>query len=350
MLHGLIRDSQGRKMSKSLGNGIDPFAVIDKYGADAMRWALSSSGAPGLDLNIGDKNFQSAQEFINKVWNASRFVLSQLPDGFVPSKVDPKQLGFIDSWLYQKLNAAIKGYSRNMDKYQQGLASKYLYDFLYDDFCGRYLEWTKVDLNGSDPKRKTVIYNVLLDALKAVLVLLFPFCPFVTETVYSYLPGHQDSLFLEPFPEPTFAASPAKAKRGNVLDGVVSFVRQYKADNGLAPNAEVSLTVVGPKADVAQLKPYLVRFSFAKSYAVSKAPVPGMSYFGKLGVFLKAADEQALAKKIAERIAHLKSEIARSEHMLANPNFVARAKKEIVENERKKLAANQAELAKYQTK
>lgn len=350
VLHGLIRDSQGRKMSKSLGNGIDPFAVIDKYGADAMRWALSSSGAPGLDLNIGDKNFQSAQEFINKVWNASRFVLSQLPDGFVPSKVDPKELGFIDSWLYQKLNAAIKGYSRNMDKYQQGLASKYLYDFLYDDFCGRYLEWTKVDLNGSDPKRKTVIYNVLLDALKAVLVLLFPFCPFVTETVYSYLPGHQDSLFLEPFPEPTFAASPAKAKRGNVLDGAVSFVRQYKADNGLAPNAEVSLTVVGPKADVTQLKPYLVRFSFAKSYAVSKAPVPGMSYFGKLGVFLKAADEQALAKKIAERIAHLKSEIARSEHMLANPNFVARAKKEIVENERKKLAANQAELAKYQTK
>lgn len=347
VLHGLLRDSQGRKMSKSLGNGIDPFDIIDKYGCDALRWALSSSGAPGLDLPVGDKNWENAKEFINKVWNASRFVLASLPEGFAFRKPKPADLSFIDVWLYSRLDKALKGYRRNMDKYEHGQAAKYLYDFIYDDFCGNYLEWSKVDIQGGDKKRQGVVRNVLVDVLISILMLLFPFCPFVTEQIYSFVPGHKDSLFDLPFPKPFPKVSKTYAALGNHLDGMIKYVRNLKADNGMAPNAQVDLVLKAKALTATRLKPYLIRFSFAKDFTIVSEDREGMRYFGGIGLLLKASDQKALEEKIAQRIAFLNGEIARGERLLSNQNFVAKANPKVVDNERRKLAANKEELAKY---
>lgn len=348
VLHGLIRDSQGRKMSKSLGNGIDPFDVIDRYGCDAMRWALSSQGAPGLDLNIGESNFKTAAEFVNKVWNASRYVLMSLPDDFQPEPLSVKDLSFEGTWLMSKLNKCIRGYSRNMDKYEQGQASKYLSDFIWNDFCADYLEWSKVEIASADEKGRKRAYNVLFHALKSILILLFPFCPFVSETVYAQLPGHKNSLFDESFPEPLARLSQTKYALGNRLKAMIGYVRNFRSENGLTPNEPVELVLKAGKTDAARLLPLLSRFSFAKSVTVVSEEQEGMRFFGPDGLLIKAADQEALKKKIAERIEKLKFEIERSQKKLSNQQFVQKANPKVVEAERKKLEANQAELAKYQ--
>lgn len=346
VLHGLIRDSQGRKMSKSLGNGIDPFDIIDRYGCDAMRWALSSQGAPGLDLNIGESNFKSAAEFVNKVWNAARFVLAQLPEDFVPGTIEVKDLSFTSTWLLSRLSRALRSYTRNMDKYEQGQAARYLSDFIWDDLCGTYLEWSKVEIARADEDGKKVIYNVLCTALKAVLTMLFPFCPFISEAVYKRLPGHLNSLFEERIPEPLTGLSTAKVARGNRLKDAVAYVRNFKSENGLAPNEPVDIKLACSPEEFRQISPLLSRFAFARS--ISRSPsCPGMRFFSSLGVLVDAPDSEVLKRKIADRIAKLQSEIARGEKLLSNPNFVSRANPKVVEEERKKLESNRAELARY---
>ena len=349
VLHGLIRDSQGRKMSKSLGNGIDPFDVINRYGCDAMRWALSSQGAPGLDLNIGESNFKTASEFVNKVWNASRYVLSQLPEGYEPRELNLANLSFASTWLLSRLNRCILGYQRNMDKYEQGQAAKYLSDFIWDDFCGSYLEWSKVELANADEAGKALVYDTLYHALSSLLQMLFPFCPFISETIYSYLPGHLNSLFDAGFPKVIPGLSPAKIARGTKLRDMIAYVRNFKSENGLAPNEPVDLVFKCTRAEFDQLAPLVSRFSFARKVDRVAADAPGMRFFLNVGLLVDAADKEALAKKIAERIEKLESEIVRSERMLANENFVKRANPKVVENERKKLESNRAELARYRS-
>ena len=350
VLHGLIRDSQGRKMSKSLGNGIDPFDVIDRYGCDAMRWALSSQGAPGLDLNIGESNFKTASEFVNKVWNASRYVLSSLPDDYKPSPLKVSELSFESTWLLNRLNRTILGYQRNMDKYEQGQAARYLSDFIWDDFCGSYLEWTKVELLNADEDAKRRVYDTLYAALKDILLLLFPFCPFVTETIYSYMPGHKNSLFDEEFPQVFTRLSPSKIARGTKVKQMVAYIRNFKSENGMAPNEPVDLVYKCTKAEFEQLSPLVNRFAFAREVSRVDEDRPGMRFFMNVGILVDASDKEALQKKIAQRIEKLESEIARGEKLLSNQNFVSRANPKVVESERKKLEANRAELARYQAK
>lgn len=344
VLHGLIRDSQGRKMSKSLGNGIDPFTVIDQYGCDSMRWALSSQGAPGLDLNIGEKNFKSAQEFINKVWNASRFVLTQLPEGFKPVKLTKDKLSFIDSWLYAKLDKAIKGYTKNMNKYEQGQAAKYLSDFIYNDFCSNYLEWSKVSLQ--EEKNRPIVFYVLLDVLQSILLMLFPFCPFVSEYIYLQMPDHKASLFEESFPKVRFNDS-SKEVLGDELQEMIFFIRNFKSSNGLAPNEPIDIKLFTKAESFELLKPFLTRFGFAKSLVLVDHELEGMRFFNKVGVLLAVANQGLLEQKIKERIEKLHFEIQRSERMLSNPKFVERANPKVVEAEREKLLKNKQELEKY---
>ncbi len=347
VLHGLIRDSQGRKMSKSLGNGIDPFAVIGKYGCDSMRWALSSQGAPGLDLNIGESNFKSASEFINKVWNASRYVLSQLPEGYTFTPLPDRGLSFESSWILSRLKQTIKGYEKNMDKYAQGRAAKYLSEFVWNDFCGRYLEWTKVELNGATESGKKQVYDTLTFVLQSILSMLFPYCPFVSETIYSHFPGARPSLFDVPFPKVSLHLATARISRGKKLAEMVTYVRNFKAENGMAPNEGVDLKIRCGKSEFAELSPILSRFAFARTVARVEEDLSGMRYFQTVGLLVDAADKEALKKKIAERIQKLEFEVQRSQKMLANQGFVNHAKPQVVQAERDKLAKNQAELARY---
>lgn len=346
-LHGLIRDEQGRKMSKSLGNGIDPFDVIERYGCDAMRWALSSSGAPGLDLPIGDRNFTSARDFINKVWNASRFVISMLGDDFVPENILSKDLSFTDGYVLSKLNDCIKGCVHNMDKFEHGQAAKYIYDFLYDSFCGEYVEWSKVDLASCDEKRAKVVKNILYLALKDILIMLFPFCPFITEQIYSYLPGHKESIFDESYPSPFKWKLDKDRRLGENMACSIAYIRNFKSENRLAPNEKIDVEVSGDTKTIELYRPYLIRFGFIENFNVAKSQNSNMRFFDDYGLLIKLKDSEALQEKISQRIEVLKKEIARSEMMLSNPRFVEKARTEVVEKERAKLTSNKEELEKY---
>lgn len=346
-LHGLIRDEQGRKMSKSLGNGIDPFDVIAKYGCDAMRWALTSTGAPGLDLPIGDKNFVAARDFINKVWNASRYVVSLLDENFQSVKLNKKCLSLADGYVLGKLNETIKGVKFNMDKFEHGQAAKYIYDFVYDIFCGQYLEWSKVDMNGDDENRKNVVRTVLWTVLKDVLIMLFPFCPFVTEQIASYLPLHSKSLYDETFPRPSRLNLKDMVGKGEELAESISYIRNFKAENGLAPNDKIDVDVYGQPDIIREFRPYLIRFGFIENFNVVQEENSNMRFFGGFGILLKAKDTAALLEKRKARIAALQKEIERGEKMLANKNFVERANPAVVQKEKEKLSANKEELQKY---
>lgn len=348
-LHGLIRDEQGRKMSKSLGNGIDPFDVIDKYGCDALRWSLVSSGAPGLDLPIGERNFVAARDFINKVWNASRYVISILGEDFKPLKRTSEDLSFIDGYVIDHLNGTIKGVNRMMDKFEHGQACRFLYDFLYDIFCGQYLEWSKVALQSDDPKKKDCVKSVLLLVLKQFLIMLFPFCPFISEEIYSYLPGHKKSLFEEKFPKPNkFHALKEKEEEGSILSQAISEIRNFKSVNRLAPNDKIDVDVYGEEGLVESLKPYLARFGFIENYNQVQKKEENMRFFASFGLLLKVKDSKALEERKRERIELLKKEIERSERMLSNENFLKKANPAIVQKEKDKLKANQEELRKYE--
>lgn len=153
-IHGLVRDEQGRKMSKSLGNGIDPIEVVEKYGADSLRYVVATNGTPGQDNNVGFKLIEESRTFLNKVWNAARFVLSLIPDGFESRSLTNKELSFDDKYIYHQFAKANKMIVKNMEKYELGQATKYLYDFVYDDYCGTYIELAKVELKHADEREK----------------------------------------------------------------------------------------------------------------------------------------------------------------------------------------------------
>ena len=346
-LHGLIRDSQGRKMSKSLGNGIDPFDVIDKYGCDAMRWALTSSGAPGLDLPIGDRNFTSARDFINKVWNASRYVLSIIGDDFIPMKLNSKDLSFADGYILAKLNETIRGVTHNMDKFEHGQASKYIYDFLYDNFCGEYLEWSKVSLMNCSLRQERIVKTVLYTVLKDVLLMLFPFCPFICEQIYSFMPNHKKSLFDESYPVANRWRLEKMQAKGETLKQMITYIRNFKSENKLAPNDKIDVDVKAKTTLIEEFRPYLVRFGFIENFNAVDEDEPNMRFFNGFGLLLKVKDTEALKEKRMQRVEALKKEIERSEKMLSNPNFVQRANPTVVMKEREKLKSNKEELAKY---
>ena len=342
-IHGLVRDSLGRKMSKSLGNGIDPNKVIDEYGADSLRYALSCSGAPGLDMPFGTEKVKSAHNFLNKVWNSARFLLSNLTDDFVPSEVKKEDLTFIDQYLYAELDKTIDAVKFNMEKYELGQATQYVYNFVYDVFCSNYLELTKVDLKDGSEERKNVVRNILTDVLKKVLIMLFPFTPFITEEIYLSLPNHKDSIYEESYPENS--GFELDASLGESLIEMIKYVRSFKSENGFEPTAKVILLIDANDELISQLTPYLTRLAFAENVKHSDKQ-DGMRYFEHIGLLIEA-DESILKERIQKRIEELHAEIARSNKILSNPNFLAKAKPEKVELEKSKLAAYEAELAKY---
>lgn len=330
-------------MSKSLGNGIDPNKVIDEYGADSLRYALSCSGAPGLDMPFGTEKVKSAHNFLNKVWNSARFLLSNLTDDFVPSEVKKEDLTFIDQYLYAELDKTIDAVKFNMEKYELGQATQYVYNFVYDVFCSNYLELTKVDLKDGSEERKNVVRNILTDVLKKVLIMLFPFTPFITEEIYLSLPNHKDSIYEESYPENS--GFELDASLGESLIEMIKYVRSFKSENGFEPTAKVILLIDANDELISQLTPYLTRLAFAENVKHSDKQ-DGMRYFEHIGLLIEA-DESILKERIQKRIEELHAEIARSNKILSNPNFLAKAKPEKVELEKSKLAAYEAELAKY---
>ena len=346
LIHGLIRDSQGRKMSKSLGNGIDPIDVIDKYGVDALRYFLTTGSAPGQDIRYMEDKVISSSNYLNKIWNSARFVIENLGEGFVNKGYSFNELKPVEKDIVIKMNNTIKEVTNAMDKYEYSLASTHLYNFVYDDFCSNYLEMSKVSLNVADDDYKQVIKSVLVDVLKNIILMIYPYAPFISEELYQNLPEHLDSIMLESYPK----AKEYKCDDSQVelLYKIIGDIRNYKVNAKLAPNYKVKLILETKLSLFEGYDAYLSRFTFASEIIhTANSDSKGTKFvYDNVNLYVEdnITDEEKNAKK-AKDIAFLEAEIARCEGMLNNPNFVNRAPEAKVNAEREKLAKFKEQLA-----
>ena len=346
LIHGLIRDSQGRKMSKSLGNGIDPIDVIDKYGVDALRYFLTTGSAPGQDIRYIEEKVQSSANYLNKIWNSARYVLESLGEGFKPVEFQFEELHEVEKNILVKLNKTIKSVTSFMDKYEYSMASSYLYNFVYDDFCSAYLEMSKVSLQKGDDQYKNVVKSVLVYILKNIIIMIYPFAPFIGEELYLALPEHKKSIMIEEYAKPLDIPEDDIEQVENLYK-MIQDIRNYKVSNKLAPNYKLRFIVEGENI-FKGFDEYLARFSFAKEVILTtKTDSKGMRFaYKKMNLYIEdEISKEELEAKKAKDIAFLKAEIARSEGMLNNPNFVSKAPKEKVELEKNKLAEFKKKLA-----
>lgn len=346
LIHGLIRDAHGKKMSKSSNNGIDPIDVINTYGVDALRYFLTTGSAPGQDIRYIEEKVIASSNYLNKIWNSARYVLETVGEDFKPFKIDPSKLGLLEKDILTKLNNTIKNVSIYMDKYEYSLASTYLYNFVYDDFCSTYLEMSKVTLNNSDEEYRNIVKNVLVTVLRAIIIMIYPYAPFIGEELYLSLPTHLESIMLEVFPEEVEVGK-YNATAVDTLYKMISDIRNYKVSNKLAPNSKVNLLVATKDEDLISLKDHLSRFSFAKSLGfIETSDNSGVKFvYDNATMYLldDTSDEEKALKKQKD-IEFYKNEIARSEKILSNENFLAKAPKEKVELEKAKLEQYRAKL------
>lgn len=344
-IHGLVRDEKGRKMSKSLGNGIDPFDVIDRFGTDSLRYALATGSTPGQDITFAPSKLENAHSFMNKIWNASRYVLGLLEDGYLPKPPNYDELSFLDQWILSEHDKFIASYRMNMDKYELGQAANYIYSFVYDSFCSIYLEYAKVSMKtgNADATRDLLVY-----ILKDILIALFPFCPFISEEIYSYLPGSKVSIYEESFPTEARLSSHRKSiELAESLNICIREIRNFKSMHGLPPNSKVNLVYKGDSEQLNLILPYLRRFAFADDITCVddiQNPILTPSF----AIAIQEENSSATRERIAKRIELLRSEIKRSRGMLDNPAFLAKANPQKVALEKEKYARYLAELAEYE--
>ncbi len=272
VIHGIVRDSQGRKMSKSLGNGIDPLEVIEQYGADALRFMLVQGSSPGNDMRYSEEKIIAMRNFTNKIWNASRFLLMNMS---IDSFSIPADLELEDKWILSKLNSLIKDVTHNMESFETGVAAQKIYDFIWSSFCDWYIELAKIRLNGDDEVKKNNVQNVLCYVLTDIMKLLHPFMPFITEEIYQALPHEEGYLMLQSWPEYSDALSfpEDEAKMESIMEAV-SKVRETRANLKVPNSRKAHVTIVAEDpAYYAEAKDFLIRLASASSVdIVSEEP------------------------------------------------------------------------------
>ena len=355
LIHGIVRDEQGRKMSKSLGNGIDPLEVIEKYGADSLRLSLLTGVAPGNDTRYSDTKVEACRNFINKLWNAARFVLMNVEGKKIPAITEVK-LTPADKWIISKLQNCIRETTNNLNKYEMGVASDLVMDFVWDNFCDWYIELSKPALYGEDEGRKTDALAVLCYVLENALKLLHPFIPFVTEEIYANLPNTSGSIMVSDFPR--YNSKMGYKKEAKAFEGVMEIikaVRAMKKDADCPPSKKVELYVVTESKRLIQgNKDCIVKLSGASGlhFVESVADVEGKTVssvteiaqiYVPLGELVDLEKEKA---RLTAEIERIDAEIARAEGKLGNESFVAKAPAKLVEAEKEKLAKYQDMKAK----
>ena len=347
LIHGLIRDEQGRKMSKSLGNGIDPLDVIASHGVDALRYFITTNSTPGQDMRYSEEKISAAEAYLNKIWNATRYVEGILGEGYSPRPLAKKNLGVLDLAILDRLERTIKAVTAKMETYQFGQASSTLYDFVYDDFCSSYLETSKVTLSKGGAEAEAT-KDTLYFVMRSIILMIYPYAPFVGEEMYSSLPEHKESICLESYPE--FAKdflSPKAVSSFRLLEGMIKDLRNFKSEQGLAPNAPVKL-VITPKEPFKGFGDYLGRFSFAQTIVFAKeAPTGGhpFLYPGHSLSVEEAISREELLKKLTDQEKTLQFEIDRSTKMLSNPGFASKAPAEKIKLEQEKIERNKSLLS-----
>ena len=350
LIHGLVRDEQGRKMSKSLGNGIDPLEVIDQYGADALRFSLVMGVSAGNDTRYIPARVESARNFANKIWNASRFVLMNVTE---KAPLDTAHLTAADQWILSRFQDATRAISSNMEEGEFGLAADRIYDFAWSEFCDWYIELAKSRLNGDDPVAKKAVQGVLLYVLEGLLKLLHPFMPFLTEQVYKFLPGSEGFLMLKSWPEvkPELDFPDEEAKMEGVME-VIRTIRNLRAEMNVAAGKRTHLMLLpadGWAETLAHAGQYFQRLAGASetaiiesSAAVTEKTVSAVTKACTLYIPLgDLVDFEKEIARLSKELDNLHKEIARAEGKLNNPGFVSKAPAALVEQEKGKLALNQ---------
>ena len=364
LIHGLVRDAQGRKMSKSLGNGIDPLEIIANYGADALRFALATGNSPGNDMRFSDEKIEAARNFANKLWNASRFVRMNLTIDEIhlpeADKLSPE-----DKWLLNGFNELAARVNSNLDKYELGVALGALYDFTWDVFCDWYIELAKSRLSEKDTEaslqQNLVCQNVISYVLNGILKLLHPFMPFITEEIFASLPtlaGDAESIMISTYPTYDESLSyPAEAAEMERIIELIRAIRNRRSEMNVAPSRKAALFIETKYVDTfhAGTAPFFARLASAAEMTVAEKfdesvvsadtavqiITPSATAYLPMSDLIDFEKEKA---RLASEIAKLEGEVKRLEGKLGNAGFVAKAPAAVVEAERAKLAAAQEKL------
>ena len=354
LIHGLVRDELGRKMSKSLGNGVDPLEVVEEYGADALRFSLVMGVSPGNDTRYSKDKVEAARNFANKVWNASRFVLMNVSER---KTFDPVKLETADKWILTRLQEAVKDVSDHMEDGDFGLAATKIYDFAWSEFCDWYIELSKSRLLGEDGESKETVKGVLLFVLENLLKLLHPFMPFLTEQVYKYLPDSEGFLMLQKWPEYNegFVFTEDEQRMQGVME-IIRSIRNLRSEMSVAPSKRTRLMLLPAEGWAETLQNgegYFRRLAGVEQLeiltdrnAVTEKTVSAVVTAGEL--FIPLGDLVDFEKEVArltKELENLKKETARSEGMLKNPGFLSKAPAQLVQAEKDKLEAVKAKAA-----
>ncbi len=344
LIHGLVRDAQGRKMSKSLGNGIDPLLVIDQYGADALRFTLATGNAPGNDMRFSDEKVKASRNFANKLWNAARFVLMYLGNDYNYPGL-PKDLAIEDKWILSKVNTLAKEVTDNLERFELGIAVAKLYDFIWDVFCDWYIEIAKIRLQsgeGADTAKAVLVY-VLTDILK----LLHPFMPFITEEIYQAIPHDTESIMISKWPEydPALSFADEEAQMEKIMDAIRA-IRNRRAEMNIPPSKKSKVYVETAFADVFAVgSEFIKRLAYASDVEIADG-------FGDLGntvtivtndakIYIPLGDLvdfEAEAKRLQKELAAAEEKLAFINKKLDNPGFVNKAPEKVVQQNRDEAA------------
>lgn len=346
LIHGIVRDSQGRKMSKSLGNGVDPLVLIDEYGADALRYSLCSGVAPGSDIRYSDDKMEAARNFLNKLWNASRFVSMNLENKDVSGEW--KTLTDADKWILTKLQLVTAEVRRNNDKYEIGLALAKIYDFVWSDFCDWYIELTKPVLYGQDEEKKLDTLKVIRYVLGEILKLMHPFVPFITEEIWTEL-NYGETVMTEKYPvyEEKFVFGKEYDEFEKVKE-IITKVRAIRASMNVPPTKKFSLYLGSGAENVLNEAIYIEKLAnvtkvasaeeFTSEEKVCRAATSFAEILIPLGELVDFEKEKA---RLAKELAVVENEIKRGKGMLSNAGFMAKAPAALVEQEKEKLRKNE---------
>ncbi|WP_010236756.1 valine--tRNA ligase [Clostridium arbusti] len=348
LIHGLVRDAEGRKMSKSLGNGVDPLEVIDTFGADALRFTLITGNAPGNDLRYKTEKVEAARNFANKIWNASRFVLMNLDEDIMKKYENCEDYSLGDKWILSRANTVAKEVTENIEKFELGIASQKVYDFMWTEFCDWYIEIVKPVMYGEDEKAKGVAFNVLNKVLTIGLQLLHPVMPYITEEIYQHLDGEYKSISISKWPEYNgkIYDKGAEADMSYIIEAIKS-LRNVRAEMNVPPSRKAKLIILANEESKNAFEAgrvYFEKLASASSieFISSKDTVDNnaISVVTKGGeIFMPLLDLIDLEKEL-ERLnkesAKLKKEIERVEKKLSNKGFVSKAPATVIEEEKAK--------------
>ncbi len=354
-IHGLVRDDKGRKMSKSLGNGIDPLEIADKYGADALRFNLVTGNSPGNDMRFYTERCEAMRNFANKIWNASRFLMMNLT---IDKCELPQKLELEDKWILSKLNRAVSEITENMDRYELGVAAQKIYDFIWDDYCDWYIELTKTRLQGEDEDSKVRAQQVLCCVLTQMLKLLHPFMPFITEEIWQALPHGEEVkdgsfLMLQEWPVTADAMNfPAEEKAMELIMDAIRAIRARRSEMNVPPSKKAHLTVATAETDTFTLGvPFLKKLAYASEVEIvpaGEAPAAGqvsiVTHAAQMSIPLgELVDLEKEKARVEKELKKQGAELEKLNAKLNNPGFVNKAPAQVVEAEKER-AVQLAEL------